>query len=276
MNRKIIPIILALVAIIWQGCSSSRKTSSPEPSYQAGVLSPQQRFEALASDLGDWTELQVPLKVELSKPQKLSASGKAYMHRGVDIYVTLRFLGFEVASMYADSDSIFIIDKINRHYLAEDISALLGGVELTVSDIQDILLGRPFINGKGTLASSDFKAVKLSSTDSTLVITPQNTIKGARYSFALSNADNSPEIFSVVTPSKEFNLHYASPAATDAGLMMSSDTFSSVLGKTELRLQLQWNFNNVSWQAGNAIQKPRISSSYRRINATDLIKSFHQ
>ncbi len=260
----------AITTAVLTGCAGRRATT---PDVQVAAT-PQEQFDALASRLGDWNELSTSVKVELLSPKKMTVSGKAYMHRGKDISISLRMLGIEVASLYADSDSVFITDKFNKRYIAEDISSLLGGTDVTLSDIQDILLGRPFVNGKGTVSSASVSDLTLASTDSTLIITPRKTIKGASYSFIIKRADNTPASFDVTLPSRKFSMLYSDAANTAAGLMMNTDRITVSLGKTNLDIRLNWNFGNAEWEINRSVKKPKISKSYKRIIASDFLKNF--
>lgn len=259
----------AITAAVLTGCASRRATT---PDVQVATT-PQEQFEALASRLGDWNELSTSVKVELLSPKKMTVSGKAYMHRGKDISISLRMLGIEVASLYADSDSVFITDKFNKRYIAEDISSLLGGIDVTLSDIQDILLGRPFINGQGTISSASVSDLTLAPTDSTLIITPRKTIKGASYSFIINRADNIPASFDVTMPSRKFSILYSEAANTAAGLMMNTDRITVSLGKTNLDIRLNWNYGNAEWEINRSVKKPKISKGYKRIIASDFLKN---
>lgn len=260
----------AITAALLTGCAGRRATT---PAVETAAT-PQEQFEALASRLGNWNELSTSVKVELLSPKKMTVSGKAYMHRGKDISISLRVLGIEVASLYADTDSVFIIDKFNKRYIAEDISSLLGGTDVTLSDIQDILLGRPFINGKGTVTTASLPDLTLASTDSTLIITPRKTIKGASYSFIINRAGNIPESFDVTLPNRKFSMLYSGAANTAAGLMMNTDRITVSLGKTKLDVRLNWNYGNAEWKINRSVKKPKISKDYKRIIASDFLKNF--
>lgn len=253
------------------GCRSSRKATE---SISYAEMSAELRYTSLCERLESWEEITVPLKVELTAPQKLSAGGKAYMRRDKDIFITLRFLGFEVANVYANADSIFILDKINRKYIAEDVSSLLGGASLTIGDIQDILTGRPFIAGHGTLTADDMSQLRLVAADTTLIVKPASAIGQTTYSFSLSDATNTPEALTVETPNRQFEMQYSNPRNTPVGLMMGSDYISTQVGRYPLELTLNWNFDNIGFKVERDM-KPRIPSNYKRIIAADLLKGLN-
>lgn len=60
-----------------------------------------------------------------------------------ELLLSLRFIGFEVAQLYADADSVFAVEKIHKWYVAESIQRLGAGTGLTLADLQGYLLGRP-------------------------------------------------------------------------------------------------------------------------------------
>lgn len=89
-----------------------------------------------------WTDLYVPVKLELTEPSRMSISGRATIVRNKSIYLSLRMIGMEVATVYVDADSIFATEKMHRQMLAVGFDRALGK-RLTVGELQDLLLGEP-------------------------------------------------------------------------------------------------------------------------------------
>ena len=65
------------------------------------------------------------------------------MVNGKDIHISMRMLGFEVGAAYITSDSLYAYAKLQRVYVAESISRLLGGLDADISDLQSLLIGAP-------------------------------------------------------------------------------------------------------------------------------------
>jgi hypothetical protein len=90
---------------------------------------------------GEWTTLSCPVKVALKSPSSMSASGRAQMVRGKCIFVSMRMLGFEVATLYVDNDSVVVADKFNKRYFATGFTDMREKYNLSISTLQDVLLG---------------------------------------------------------------------------------------------------------------------------------------
>jgi hypothetical protein len=72
----------------------------------------------------------------------MTASARAQMVRGKCIFVSVRMLGFEVATLYADNDTVVVADKFNKRYFATGYSAMREKYNLSINTLQDVLLGR--------------------------------------------------------------------------------------------------------------------------------------
>jgi hypothetical protein len=122
--KNLLYLLAALIVTIGvASCSTSRSTSqSTDTQYQTASVS--DRFKALTATYSDWQQINVPIKVAIESPTKLSASGRAYMQRDKYIYISMRFLGMEVANAYIDTDSIIVCDKMNHRYVGESIRDL--------------------------------------------------------------------------------------------------------------------------------------------------------
>lgn len=96
---------------------------------------------AVKSSSGSWTTLSIPLKARLLEPSRKSFSGRAYFRRGESVYVSIRVLGFEAASLYIDRDSIRAFEKLNSSYIALPSSLILDRRGMSMERLQDMMLG---------------------------------------------------------------------------------------------------------------------------------------
>ena len=69
------------------------------------------------------------------------------------------FLGIEMFRVRLTNDSIWILDKMGKRYVAESLAAYRSKlpVDLSLSTIQALFLGRPFLFGKSHLDISDYR-----------------------------------------------------------------------------------------------------------------------
>lgn len=264
--------VIFLCALL-AGCRSGKESLQGQASLLPGAdASLTQRAEALALTSGEWSELNLPIKVELKNPFSISGSGRAYMRRGRDIYISIRMLGFEVLVVYVDGKTVNVADKFNRRYLSEPIEQLLGNASLTVADIQDLLLGRVFVNGDGTFSASMLDKVSLArSSGSQWTITPLNKVAGATYSFAIDNDTNILKSFTVSIDRRDFTCNYSSAAQTQCGTFMSDARLQAKVNGKDIDALLRWNFSGAKFEVAESV-KWKTPSGYTRINAADLLK----
>ncbi len=112
-----------------------------------------------------WTDVSFPIRVSMQEPKKFSISGTAKLQRDEKISLSARMLGFEVASVYADRDSVIIYAKTLDLYYAENISLLSLAYGVTPTDIQNILLGKIEDNGKSRMSNTIRKFVEINAAE---------------------------------------------------------------------------------------------------------------
>jgi hypothetical protein len=71
----------------------------------------------------------------------MSLSGRATIVRDSLVNVSMRVLGMEVAVVNMTPDSVVFVDKYHKYLFAESLHSLMGSHNLSLGDIQDIILG---------------------------------------------------------------------------------------------------------------------------------------
>lgn len=130
----------------------------------------------------------------------VSVTVKAYMLRDSLTLISLRApLVGEVARVEIDNKSLLIANKMNKRYVRYDLGNFGARSRMVHSNLQDILIGRVTVIGKGTLSKADCKEVDIYSigSDGWLVAArlPEE-IGGASYGYAV---DTAGQIFEVMT-----------------------------------------------------------------------------
>lgn len=266
--------IFAFILIIgFAGCRSS-KSIVDQSMLDFSSLTLSERLQEIATANCPWTQLNLPLKVSLKSPEKVSLSGRIYMRHNHDIYITLRVLGMEVAYMYVNSDSIYAADKVHKYYIAEPIDKIFAGASLSIGDIQDALLGRAFINNRGTLTTDLLNQVTVAEEeDNSWTIAPQSKINGTiSYSFRLSDSDNSMQSLIIDTGSKQYSCSYSDPATIEGSRFMQQVSIATKAGKTEIDATLTMDFDKVKWEVPTSARW-RTPKNYQRINPRALSKA---
>ena len=265
-----IATLAAIAAIIsvaaLTGCRASRSAAISGTGDATEMTLAERARDVAAANL-PWTQLNLPIKIAVKSPQKISLSGRIYMRRDRDIYITLRVLGMEVANMYVNSDSVYAADKLHKYYIAEPIKDIFAGASLSIGDIQDALLGRPFINNRGTLTDSP---------DNQWIMTPRSRINGKiEYQFKFSKESNALMSLVFNTGSKLYGCTYSSPAEIDGSRFMERIAIATKVGKTAIDATITFDFNKVKWEVPSSARW-RNPSGYKRITPAALAKSLQE
>ncbi len=168
-DHTIMKRILSLLALILLICSPDMEAKADRQQEPDSVAAPvllegKKKTEAanrISSGYSDWKSVDMSGKIT-SLNFFIKPSLKLYMKRGELIMLSVRVpLKGEVARLEADKDSILIVNKLNRTYIRESIGQLTKIAAVTLSDIQDIFLGRVFIAGRGTLTKKDARRIDI-------------------------------------------------------------------------------------------------------------------
>lgn len=131
-----------MAALLLSACHTSQKQAQAEtPQEATPVQNVAPATPAPAAGEATWSAVQLPVRVELSKPASFSLSGRATMLRDSVINISMRVLGMEVAVANVTPDSMFLVDKFHKYYFAEPLKAVLGSHMMSVGALQDIILG---------------------------------------------------------------------------------------------------------------------------------------
>ena len=214
------------------------------------------------------------VKASVSGNTGLSCSGKAAMRRGEWISLSLRMLGFEVASVWIDRDSVHAIDRYHKMYLSESISDALAGADVTIADLQDLLLGRAFLAGNdgGTLTDALMQRFTLTPSEEGILLIPHTQPARMEYGFILSPDANTLAATSVgVLDKYPVTATYSRFTAT-----RFAGTFASMVSidfpARKLAGSLQWDFGSAKWNTGES-RSWSTPKGYRRISGTELLRS---
>lgn len=246
----------------------SRPPASGVNSYNAGDA-----LRSLTEGYSEWRTVEVPFKVNVDKPAKLSASGRAYMTRGRDIYISVRVMGLEVANLYVTTDSVFASEKLNRRYLAEPLAGVLSNAGLTVSDIQDLLMGRAFLPGHGTLTAGDAPLLSLSTADGRMLITPKTQPHGYEFGY-LTDINANAVTTLVVEPRgrRAIECGYSHPLTVNGlGRVNNAIGINANAGRTAVDVSLEWKYDDAK-TSGIKSDRWKRPKGYTRVSATQLLK----
>lgn len=284
MNHRIIIIIAALSTIMLScmtGCKSSHKavtqptgsefTATGNAPLDISEMSGKQMVENLIDSYKPWQDVSMSVKCKIRSPKNITVSGKATMIRGKEIQISLRMLGFEVAGIYINCDSIYVYEKLNKTMIVEPMSRLKALSGITISDIQDLLLGRICYPGVDADSKHLLKKFEIDERDNNIILTPRSS--AIEWSYALMPGNPAKLLNANVSLGTHGNAEcrYAPALMSDIGPVSPYANLVATAGKHKLDATFNWSLETASWNSGATIRS-RIPKGYRRIPVKQLVK----
>ncbi len=279
----ILTLLIGVITLALTGCSTHKKSTTTEPSTPAGTViqTPQVNTVAdsyiygLASTYGTWEYLSLPVDVELAAPQHFKLSGRLHMERGKSIYVSMRFLGMEVATLYITDEMVYATEKLHKYYIAESVPDLLAGINFSVENLQDLLLGRAFVAGQGVLNQSMTPELKITAADNGTdwSLTPA-PIRGCTYRFNIQpNPQHVRSIDFMQGDVHRATCYYSEPTRTKGGTMSNVLTVKAQASGKQLQVNLVLNLRDARWGSGN-MRQWSMPKGYTQLSRKDLLNMF--
>lgn len=233
-------------------------------------------FQKLAQSYTPWSDVQMPVTARMISPKKISLSGTAKMINGEAMNVSIRVFGFEVGSMYADTDSLYILVKAADMYYAESMNKIHNRFGVTLADMQSMLLGQAFLPSSGTISTADESNVRANIDGNVLFFTPKKAHADYAMSYTANiSGEEAPELATLsIIPAglQPVDCVFTAPRATDAGAVSPSVEIATTLNKKAIDVQFDWTLSNAKWNSGASISKPKISRSAKRLDAAKILQ----
>lgn len=281
MKVTIISISIALLTLLSTGCSSQRKPVSQHQGAYApqGGITIHNAIGVLDATYSPWSDVEMPVRLQLSSPKSVSISGKAVMVRDKEIYLSFRMLGFEVASVYMNTDSVYAADKYHKVMFAESLTAVTGKLGVTIGNIQDMLTGRAFSidSKKGETDWERHMTLKQNPSDpNSFILTPKRMPREFDYCFILDVTDGIPAVDMLsVTPNgrEAICCKYSGLKSTPCGMIMQQGAFSAEINDTPVNATIKWDLGGAKWNTGKKAPW-RQPKGYTRLDRQNIIEIF--
>ena len=280
MNNNLIKLTaIALVMVMVTACGVFKKTASLPNSTTSTTPSTQETVngdpcDAVIATLGNWQTLQTGGNIKLNAGSNFSSAIQMRMVRDEAIFISLRpMLGIEVGKLLITGDSLYAVDKVHKRYIAEKVSLLTAGIPVTVSDVQDMFLGRPFLIGKGTLSKALKSQVTASNAGSGLTLTANEHYKGYGYAFTFDKSSRilSLDIVPQGSSKSAYQVKYGDVKNTQAGNVAHSIDVTAATAKRQLSFSL--TYKNIDWNEDVKIDR-NVPTNYSRMDAASLFSIF--
>ncbi len=177
MNRiySILTFLLIGICSAQTYAAPTEDTDSVAPSLLQGDEATK-ALKQITEKYSDWSTAEISGKIT-SLQLFIKPSLKIFMKRGEEMLISVRvpFKG-EVARMELDRDTVLVVNKLNATFVKEPLEKLTQMADITISDVQDIILGRAFIAGRGTLSAKDKKRVDIYSLLEGFIVMPAPSV----------------------------------------------------------------------------------------------------
>ena len=143
-------------------------------------------LKALAGTYTSWERMSLDGSLSI-KELPLDPSVKIYMERGKLLILSLRvpLLG-EVGRAEIAADTALVVNRRGKCYTKIPTASLLNRVGVSLSDFQDLLLGRVFLAGSAPLAKDNVDLFQVSeAAGGNFIVTPRKQRDDAEYGFTL-------------------------------------------------------------------------------------------
>ena len=106
----------------------------------------EQRFKSITDRYARWQTFTAKGRFSIAgKDEEMSASMQMRMVRDDYVFISLRGgMGIEGGKVFINADSLYIVDKINKCYIADKISTFTASIPISLAEFQDLLLCRAF------------------------------------------------------------------------------------------------------------------------------------
>ena len=278
MKNKLNILYLIIAATLLTACGTFKKANTNLPDTnttgQPTQSDSQDQFAAVIATLGDWQTLQTGGNIALKGSSSFSSSIQVRMVRDEAIYISLRpLLGIEVGRLLITADSVYAVDKVHKRFIAEKLSILTSGIPVTVTDVQDIFLGRPFIIGKGTLNNGQKAEVTATSEHNAIKLTPTELYKGYGYTFTFDKSIRitSLDIVPAGSTTPTYQVKYSDVQRTIAGNIAHAINVDATVEKKKMAFSL--SYKDIDWNKQVKIDRS-IPNGYKRMDAASLFSIF--
>ncbi|MCB0661207.1 MAG: DUF4292 domain-containing protein [Saprospiraceae bacterium] len=232
---RITSFLFIVLSILTVGCRLGKESLDATKERDAAYLQKKLIGQQVKAD---WFSAKIKAKHD-SEDLSISFSGNLRMQKDSAIWMNIKKFGFEVARVLIQPDSIFVIDRFNNEFIAEDLQFVQRMVNFPAnfSMIQSMLLGNPVFFTRTLTSSIENKQYKLSSSNGS---TPKSTYwMDGRYQLVQMKFEEPSEKRWLDMSQSEFVMQDKSPFAQKRVLHMDSpDT-----GKMTVELE----FSDIEW-----------------------------
>ncbi len=278
INISHLLLTASAILILFAGasCSSSRKASSVSTaSGQTAVRTIDTRniLSVMAADYQPWQSVYSSFKLRLSSPLSFSFSGRATMVRDRSLHLSLRVLGMEMAVLHADTDSLWLVDKLHKVMCAMPLASLTDRTGITLGNVQDILLGQAFYPGEAQLAKAPFK-VEVAPLGYTL--SPAKKMGSIDWAYTVTPTPELAALDITTSANAQFRASFSDFLSTVAGRAASDIAIDATVKNKKVNAEIIWDLAKAEWNGSRSDSWTVPASGYKRLTLTQLLTAVKQ
>lgn len=267
--------ICILLIIMMNGCRSKKEVSATE-----GVLNLKTEREFFASfheNTLRYNTLSARLRfdIETSSGKSVGSRGQLKILKDDRLQLSVQpMLGIEAIRAELTPDSIKIVNRLNKWYMAEDFNNIKGNVaiEFNFSNLQALLTNRLFLPGEKELAVEHFNLFRWEQTQTGYTLRT-NDRTGFMYTFS---SDASEKLYSTDIKDREspfsLNCEYSNFQPVDRQLFpMRINLRLNAENMTQYSLFLDFSQVEIDTPLSLNFQIP---ADYRQVGLQQILQSF--
>lgn len=227
-----------------------------------------------------WEKVKIDGKLRM-QGLPLSPSLKIFMEKDslIDVSIRAPFIG-EAARIVINTDSVTIVNKMNKTFFNEGITDFLKYYPAGISGIQDLLLARVFIEGDDDSKDlSELADIYYENNQFNVVPKENSKLPGIEYGYVVD--EYFKPLLLIVLPSERPDIEiaalysYPENKTKDESLIYPSFPYNIQLiyqdGDNSRELSLE--FKQPEW-SGEAPKELETGKKYRRLSFSEFLRSF--
>ena len=276
MKRKEFNLLLGLLLIVlclFSGCKSTKKVGKTTDTD--GVKTQKEFFTDIQNQAFQYQTLTARLNVDLNLPgNNMSSRVDLKMVKDSAFqFSVLPVLGIEIFRIEISLDSVKVLDRMNKRYVAENYANLKGQtpLEFNFYNLQALFTNQLFLPGQQEVLPKQYGKFKLSQKGSTAEVQVKEVI-GILYTF-LVNSESKVYTTSLSEPSSHLMLQwdYVDFRQTNGQLFpMKMDVRLSKSGVSQGGITMAFSRMQVDAPVRMDFSIP---SGYKRITLSQILKS---
>lgn len=271
LNKILLALAIVFSVLLFNGCKSKRIVSSGNAELENKTHT--KVIDDVLNTEIQYNSIYSKGSISLNGSMKLPAVYKLIKDSILQASVRIPFIGGEAMRMTITPDSIIIIDRRNKQYVAEDFrnSALAKSFDFNFYNLQALFTNKLFLPGKKNVAKSEYNKMDISATQTIYMLQTKDK-NNMKYTFAV---DASNHIIStlIYNGSKNITLEWTySDFIEDVGRTYPT----SIMAKADIakkRLNLGFVFDKLEIDKDFDIDNS-VSSKYKKVSILELIETY--